>query len=182
MKLKDLDKVFGLSVDELKASSTMYVRWSWAVYLADALVMLCATAYMFYHGIKYQIYGIVLVIVCVLVNLVAHFKMHPERHELYKFYKKNHDQFVLGKCYGLTWSDLHEMMKRVDVTVKSDTSMGLIIQKMIAYGCSSLKGSLYVGQRLSKYEVESGGLKCFMVERGNKTYFIGVVDNKEEEK
>lgn len=183
MKVKDLDTILGLSIEELKRASKRYALGVVVLYAMDIAAIIGATVYMYYRDVQYPVYGIVLAMVCFLANFVVYYMLKPELNLLYKFYKKNREQFVLGKCYHVTWQDLRDALLKVGVSVKPDTSMEELRLMLLSSSRASLRNAYLVMKQLSRYEVESDNFRCLIVERGKKQYFVGFAPevNKEDE-
>lgn len=176
MYLREFKSILGISVDDLTKFAKKYRILSACLYLLDICAIAGLSAYMFYHNAQVQWYGVALVAVCVLVNFVFSFKLGTQKHDIFKFYKKNKNSEVQEFCYSLTWPDLRDVLEHAGLKVGQDDKISVMKSAMIAACQKDIKLMAKFMRLLHKYECAGGMFQCYAVVRNGKKFFIDFIE------
>lgn len=173
MKLEDYETVWGTPIDTLKEYSKKYRFWSSIIYLADVIVILAVTAYMFYAGVSYNAYGFVVVLVAIFVHFISLNCLNLDRWMAFKFYRRNKDKAITKHKLDLNEDTLYSVLYCAGCKrLKQGRTLAEYIELMRSSCCEDSKFAKKVIPYLMKYEASSGSLGMCCVTRGSYCSFI----------
>lgn len=173
MKLKDIQTLWGTPVVHLREHSRRYRFSTTLLYLGDIALVTILTAFMYDNHISYNVYGFVLVAICILFHFISYYKLNPDKWEAFKFYRNNSNYEVKEKCYKVDSENLHSILYCSGyMRLKKNCSFDNYKELMLSACCENIKYSKVIMKYLKKYESESGNLICYIIEKGKKQYLI----------
>lgn len=175
MKVKDLQSVFGIPVDELKRHGKRYRIIILLLYLFDAVAIFGSTAYMFFHGVQYQWYWYVLVLICIVVNIAVDRFLGVEKYMVYKFYSKNLQRDIVENRYVVDVKDMRSIVHSLGQKPVDDSTIQSLQPCVIAACAKNVLNSYRFMTKMSKLEADCGNVVCRVFGRGGKQYFVDFV-------
>lgn len=184
MKLKELGRLFGVATKDMQSEWKKQRRYTLIVYALDVVVMLGLTAMMFVNNAQLEIYGVALVFVGIVVNLLLQLKSDGVS-VVHKLYRKYGNRQVTVKSFNITDEAIRAILQELDCAGDSDKTLDEFKTEIIAYAKLSIKNSTKASSALMRYGVQSGNVSAYFLEIGDKPkshqYFIDFVDDTYEE-
>lgn len=184
MKLKELGRLFGVATKDMQSEWKKQRRYTLVVYVLDVVVMLGLTTMMFVNNAQLEIYGVALVFVVIVVNLLLQLKSDGA-YGVHKFYRKYSNRQVTVKSFNITDEAIKSILQELDCAGDSDKTLDEFKTEIIAYAKLSIKNSTKASSALMRYGVQSGNVSAYFLEIGDKPkshqYFIDFVDDTSEE-
>lgn len=185
MKLKELGRLFGVATKDMQSEWKKQRRYTLIVYALDVVVMLGLTAMMFVNNAQLEIYGVALVFVVIVVNLLLQLKSDGGASGAHKLYRKYGNRQVAAKSFNITDEAIKAILQELDCAGDSDKTLDEFKAEIIAYAKLSIKNSTKASSALMRYGVQSGNVGAYFLEIGDKPkshqYFIDFVDDISEE-
>lgn len=176
MRVRDLDNIFGLSVQMLKTQATRYNITLTLCWVLDVLLVVVAGVLLYIQG-KPSGFIKVAVIVAVFFNLLLLAVTRGENIEAIVFYKSHKKDRVELKSYDIDADKLYSVLFCAGYkAIKTEQSLDTYIEAMNSACLRKSKYSKKLCKYLSKYESESGTFKAYVTTRG---YYIGVNERSE---
>lgn len=173
MKLRDLQKLWGIPIVYLRECSKRYRVFSIILYSFDIVLVVALTALMYSYNINYNIYGVVLVTICLFVHFISYAKLNPDKWEAFRFYKRNSDCSIVEKSYAVDEQKLYSILNHMGYKkLKKNCSFEEYKESILSACCENTKNSYRFMKYVKKYENESGNLICLIIEKGKKKFFI----------
>lgn len=185
MKLKDLEHLFGCKIETLKKESKNHQFRMWLLYIVDALLMAGGTAFLFYNGVRYEAYVVMVVVVCLAVNFILYYKLDPSGYESYRFWRRNKMREVETVTITAGSKELLEVLvalglsknyKDIGDTILKDNDGVAIegLQSTIMVSCKrDTKAAIRALSELMRFQVPGGNMKLLVCQRGKKRYLVG---------
>lgn len=179
MILSDINELWGIPIVYLKEYSKKYRLYSWIMYLIDALVIIGATAFMYFRNVSFEAYGFVVVILAVFVYLGMSKFLNMENWLVFKFYKHYCKCKVVEFSYNIDADSLYSILYCVNYKRLKPNKSEQEYRELICGACC--ENSRYAGKLMDfmkKYQSPSGTVTCYILIRKNKQFFIGFKEER----
>lgn len=179
MKLKDLETVFGYSIETLVRSGKKFKLYSFLLFVLDIAVVCGLTAIMFTAGASPATYGYVLVGICILVTLVVQYRLTCGVLDLGQFYIRHKKVDLIGEFLSLDCDEANGVLASLNLPALETASLASFCEILTKYCQHGSANCITLYDKLKNYIAKAGNIKVMSVKAGKKKVVVNITTDCE---
>lgn len=173
MLLKEQNTLWGIPSIHLKDYSKKYKRFIRNSFLYTVLFSILTAIVCAVLSLNIALSGYIVCSSCMIVFYILNERMTPQKWDAYRFYKRFSNCEIQIKTYNVTDDILYSILYCAGYKrLRQNKTLEEYKELMLSSCCEDITYSERLMSYLQKYESQEGSLRCIIIDKNKKSYFI----------